>query len=146
MALPRPSAPSMALTLASLEKGHRFATATFELTAVWVRDYVAAVEDGAIAGIGDYVPPMALAAWSIRALLEQSSLPSGSIHAAQELTFARPAVIGESLGVHAEIVSRGERQGWVLMAVGLCVVDQGGVAVMDGRATITFPVDPEARR
>jgi acyl dehydratase len=134
----------MPLTLGSLEKGHRFAPATFELSEAWVRDYVAAVEDGAIAGIGDYVPPMALAALSIRALLEQSPLPPGSIHVGHELTFRRPVVIGGSLTAQAEVVSQGERQGWVLMGVGLSVADGAGEVVMDGRATITFSVDPVA--
>ena len=142
--MPRPMAPHMPPSLTTLEKGHRFAPATFELSEGWVSDYVAAVEDAAIAGVGDYVTPMALAALSIRALLEQSPLPSGSIHAAQELAFARPAAIGESLSVRAEIVSRGQRRGWVLMGVGLSVEDLAGGVVMDGRATITFPVDSEA--
>ena len=144
MGLPRPMAPHMPLSLASLEKGHRFAPATFALSEAWVSDYVAAVEDAAIANVGDYAPPLALAALSIRALLEQSPLPPGSIHAAQELAFARPVEIGESLSVRAEIVSRGERQGWVLMGVGLSVEDSAGAVVMDGRATITFPIDAEA--
>ena len=125
-------------------KGHRFAAAPCELSEAWVRAYVAATEDAAIANVGDYLPPMALAALSIRALLEQSPLPSGAIHVGQELTFKRPVVIGENLSVQAEVVSRGERQGWVLMGVGLSAADRGGAIVMEGRATITFPADPEA--
>jgi len=134
----------MQSTLAAVEKGHRFEPVRFSLSQEWVRDYVAAVEDGAIGGVGTYAPPMSLASLSIRALLEQSPLPPGSVHIGQELSFRRPAGVGENLTVHAEVSSRGERRGWVLMGVTLAVQSEDGSPVMDGRATITFPVDREA--
>jgi acyl dehydratase len=131
----------MPSTLASFEKGHRFAPAHFELSQDWVRDYIVAVEDGAIAATPGLVPPMSLAALSIRALLDEASLPPGSIHVGQELSFNRAVTIGESLTVRAQITSRGERQGWVLMGVALTVDDAREASVMEGRATITFPLD-----
>jgi acyl dehydratase len=131
----------MTTSLAELPKGHRFPSASFELSLEWVAEYVEAVDDRAIAAAGA-VPPMALAALSIRALLDQSPLPPGSIHVAQELSFKRAASVGEKLHTRAEIASRGERQGWVLMTVAHSVSDVSGGVVMDGRATITFPVDP----
>lgn len=129
----------MPQTLAELDKGYRFPAASFELTAEWVEAYAAAIE-----APGAGVPPMALAALSIRALLEQSPLPPGSIHAGQELSFARAASVGEKLSTQAEVVSRGERQGWVLMSVNHSVSDATGSDIMQGRATITFPIGPEA--
>ena len=132
----------MPATLASIEKGHRFASVQFQLSPEWVRDYVAAVEDDAIAAVGALVPPMALAALSIRALLGQAALPRGAIHVGQELAFKRSVTVGETLMAKAEITSRGERQGWVLMGVAMTVEDQAEAPVMQGRATITFPLDP----
>jgi acyl dehydratase len=128
----------MSQTLAALEKGHAFPATPFTLTEDWVRDYIEAVDDNAIAT--GSVPPMALAALSIRALLEHSGLPPGAIHLAQELSFRRAVAIGEILAASADVTSRGERQGWVLMGVSLKVTDEGGEAVMDGRATISFPL------
>jgi acyl dehydratase len=130
----------MPQTLAELEKGHSFPPIRFDLTADWVREYVASVEDNAISSAGA-VPPMALAALSIRTLLEQSGLPPGAIHVAQELSFRRPVEVGETLAASAEVTSRGERQGWVLMGVALKVEDVEHGSVMDGKATITFPLD-----
>jgi acyl dehydratase len=130
----------MPQTLAQLEKGHSFPPAPFTLTDHWVREYIAAVGDTAIESAGA-VPPMALAALSIRCLLEQSGLPPGAIHVAQELVFRRPVAVDETLAASAEVASRGERQGWVLMGVALEVADEAGQSVMSGRATITFPLD-----
>jgi hypothetical protein len=130
----------MPQTLAELAKGHAFPATTFTLTEDWVRDYIEAVDDRAIKSAGE-VPPMALAALSIRSLLEQSGLPPGAIHVAQDLSFRRPASVGETLSAGAELTSRGERQGWVLMSIAMHVEDQTGASVVDGRATITFPLD-----
>jgi acyl dehydratase len=130
----------MPQTLAQLEKGHTFLPASFDLSEEWVREYIASVEDQAIQSAGA-VPPMALAAISIRTLLEKAALPPGAIHVAQELSFARPVAAGDTLSASAEVISRGERQGWVLMSVSLAVRDQTQATVMDGKATITFPLD-----
>jgi len=132
----------MPSTLAALPKGHQFRATEFALTPEWVRDYTRAVEDEAIGALGtNHVPPMALAALAIRSLLQQAALPPGTVHAAQELSFRRPIAIGESLRAAATVVSRGERQGWVLMGVDLSVEGEDGAPVMTGRATVTFPVD-----
>ena len=127
-------------TLAALEKGHEFPPASFDLSEEWVEAYVASIEDEAIGALdGGFVPPMAIAALAIRALLEQASLPPGTLHAGQELTFTSPVRRGETLTVAARIASRGQRAGWVLMGVELRVA-RDGAAVMTGRATLSFPV------
>lgn len=126
-------------TLASAQKGHEFSTAEFELSPDWVSAYVTAVEDGAIASLGaDAVPPMAVAALAIRALLEGAGLPAGAIHVGQELAFRRAARAGDRLAVKASVASRGERAGWVLMGVDISV-ESGADEVMSGRAVVTFP-------
>ena len=126
-------------TLASVQKGHEFSTAEFELSPDWVSAYVTAVEDGAIASLGaDAVPPMAVAALAIRALLEGAGLPVGAIHVGQELSFRRAARVGERLAVTASVASRGERAGWVLMGVDI-TVSSGAGELMSGRAVVTFP-------
>ena len=134
----------MPQTLAELEKGHEFPPTTFELSSDWVTAYVAVVHDESARNLGaDTVPPMAVAALSVRALLERASLPPGSIHAAQELAFHRAAHTGDTVSVQARILSRGQRVGWVLMGISL-EATIGGEQVMTGRATITFPLDGSA--
>ena len=127
-------------TLAALEKGYEFPATSVDLSDQWVDAYIASVEDEAMAALdGGFVPPMAIAALAIRALLEHSSLPPGSLHAGQELAFIAPVRRGETLTVAARIASRGERAGWVLMGVELRVA-RDSVPVMTGRATLSFPV------
>jgi acyl dehydratase len=126
------------VSLAELKKGDEFPPVTFELSANWVSEYVAAVNDSA----ATEVPPMAIAALSIRAMLEHASLPPGTIHAGQELSFLRGARVGETLEVSGRVVSRGERAGWVLMSVEMRVA-AGVDELMNGRATVSFPVTSE---
>ncbi len=61
------------------------------------------------------------------------------MHSGHEFTFTSPVLRGERLWLTAMIVSRGQRAGWVLMGVELRVA-RDGVAVMTGRATLSFPV------
>jgi acyl dehydratase len=128
-------------SLAELQKGHEFPPATFELTDAWADAYIAAVQDETVARVGaDFVPPMAVAALSVRALLQHASLPPGSLHAGQELVFSSPVRRGDTLTATARIASRGERQGAVLMSIELDV-DRGAEDIMTGRATIAFPAE-----
>src|SRR3990172_7831743 len=121
--------------LDTLAKGHELAPSAFELTPEWVSEYVAAVEDEAIGSLGaDLVPPMAVAALAVRALLERAALPAGAVHIGQELEFRRAVRAGEKLPASARTLSRGERQGWLLMGIELRVDGEGG-PVMEGRAT-----------
>ena len=130
--------------LDTLAKGHELPPSAFELTPEWVREYVAAVQDEAIGLLGpELAPPMAVAALAVRALLERAALPPGAVHIGQEIAFRRAARVGERLSASARVVSRGERQGWLLMGIDLSVSGEGG-PVMEGRATLTMPVAEEA--
>src|SRR5881628_769087 len=135
----------MTVSLADLPKGHEFAVTSLKLTSEWVAAYVRALEDEAIAGVpGHAYPPLALAACSIRALLEQAALPEGAIHVGQELNFSLTSDSESEVVARARIASRGERRGWVLMGIDLSVENDSGGVMMSGRATITFPVSSEA--
>jgi len=131
----------MPTSLAALPKGYEFPPTTFALSREWVAQYLAAVGDETTATLeSDLVPPMALAALSIRALIEASPLPPGTLHAGQELSFRRAVRVSEELTANARIVSRGERAGWVLMSVDF-EVTASAEPVMTGRATVTFPAE-----
>jgi len=137
----------MTVSLADLPKGHEFAETRFKLTEEWVAEYVRAVDDeviGSVAGFG--FPPLALAACSVRALLEQAGLPDGAIHVGQELNFSLNCEGEPQVVARARIASRGERQGWVLMGIDLSVASESGAQIISGRTTITFPVSSEAAR
>lgn len=131
-------------SLDTLAKGHELPPFAFELSPEWVREYVVAVEDKAISALDEgLVPPMAVAALGVRALLDGASLPPGAIHLGQEMSFLRPVRVGERLSISARVVSRGERQGWVLLGIDLDVQGDDHGPVMKGRATLTMPVGRE---
>jgi hypothetical protein len=128
----------MTVSLADLPKGHEFAETRFELSRGWAAEYRAAVEDQTNSA---NLPPLALATFSIRALLDQAALPEGAIHVSQELSFLNRAEMGGVAVARARVASRGERQGWVLMSIEITVDANSGAQMMSGRATITFPAE-----
>ena len=134
-------------SLDTLAKGHELPPFAFELSPEWVREYVVAVEDEAISALDEgLVPPMAVAALGVRALLDGARLPPGAIHLGQEMSFLRPVRVGERLSISARVVSRGERQGWVLLGIELDVQGDDQGPVMKGRATLTMPAGREGER
>jgi acyl dehydratase len=132
----------MTRSLDKFRKGDRLTPAPIDLSLEPVLAYEDAVDDSFTSAFGYFVPPMALTALSIRSLLDRASLPSGAIHVGQEVSFNRSVEVGEELTAQAAVVSRGERQGWVLMGIDLTLRDRLGMDVMTGRATITFPLAP----
>jgi len=129
--------------LDTLPKGHQMPPSTFELSPQWVREYAAAVEDEAIGALdGSLVPPMAVAALAVRSLLEAAKLPPGAIHLGQEMSLLEPVRVGERLAVQAQVASRGERQGWIVMGIDLNVEGGDGRPAMQGRALLTMPAGP----
>src|SRR5207249_11253339 len=79
----------MTLSLAALPKGHEFAETRIKLTSEWVAGYVRSAEDDAIgSGVEFGFPPLALAACSIRALMDQAALPDVAIHVGLQLSFS----------------------------------------------------------
>ncbi len=134
----------MPASLDTLPKGHQLPASSFAVSPEWVRDYIEATEDEATPALGlGLVPPMALAALTIRALLQSAALPAGALHAGQELAFLRPVRVGERLSASAAVAGRGERRGWLLMTVDLSVRDERGDPVMTGRARVTMPAGAE---
>ncbi len=126
--------------LDQLPRGHRFAPASFALAGDWVDAYLQAVEDATTPALApETVPPLATLALAVRALLEQAHLPEGTLHLSQEMACHRAPRRGETVTAEAAIVSRGERQGWLLLSIELTVRDRQGDPVVSGRATLGVP-------
>ncbi|HXG36699.1 MAG TPA: MaoC family dehydratase [Dehalococcoidia bacterium] len=128
-------------SLDALPKGFRFPATALDLQRDWVNEYIAATEDETTGDISpEAVPPMALAALAIRTLLNNARLPEGAIHASQEIECLRPVKKGERVLVQAEILNKGERQGWGLLTVRFTLEGSAGEQVMTGRATLSMPL------
>jgi acyl dehydratase len=111
----------------------------------FVDDYLAAVEDTSPTYAElDAVPPMALAARALGALLKELALPPGTIHAAQELDFRRLVKAGQEVSCIASISKPMRRGEWQFVSAQFTLRSTGGEALMGGKSTVLVPVDQVA--
>jgi hypothetical protein len=120
--------------------------ARWPLPAQSVREYLQAVGDASpIYEEKGVVPPTAVAASAIGALLRKLSLPPGALHTSQELEFLGAARFGEEMACTARIVQAGSRGGWRFLTLQFSVSRPGGGAVLRGRSAVMIPLE-EGRR
>jgi len=109
-----------------------------------VERYLAAVRDES--GVFDpsdsctAVPPMAVAAFSLRGVLDDLGIPRGTLHTAQEMAFHGEVVVGETLSCTASIAQNAVRGSLRFIAVVMDVRDGGQSQVMTAKSTIVTPV------
>ena len=130
---------------ADLPRGHELPAAHFRLGADDVRRYLEAVEDRSNAyGQGPegpaWLPPLAVAALALRAILEQVELPAGALHAGQEVEFRHPVPVGADLRARARVAQRSEMRGAVISVIEFDVAEEGSATLaVVGRATVIAP-------
>lgn len=104
-----------------------------------VSRYVAAVDDGSSIAGSEFVPPMAVAALSVRGVVNDLRIPGGTLHLGQEIEFVDPVRVGETITCVAELSQNSLRGGSRILVVGLSVTADGGRTVMTGKSTIAVP-------
>ena len=125
-----------------LEIGQQLSSQPVTLDAKAVGDYVAAVDDANGPQSPDgaaLVPPMAIAALALSAVINVLQIPGGTIHASQELGFSASVPIGETLECTATLAQNSVRRGWRFLVVNMEAVSDDGIVVMDGKSTIMLP-------
>lgn len=106
--------------------------------------YAAAVRDES--GVFDpsdsrsAVPPMAVAAFSLRGVLDDLGIPRGTLHTAQEMSFHGEVSVAETLHCTASIAQNAVRGSLRFIAVVMDVRDGGQSLVMTAKSTIVTPV------
>jgi acyl dehydratase len=137
--------PANRPNIADLPRGHELPLADFRLDAAAVRRYLEAVEDRSGAyGQGPegpaWLPPLAVAALALRAIMGQVELPAGALHTGQEVEFRRPVPVGASLRSQARVAQRSEMRGAVISVIEFEVTEEGSsTPVVVGRATVMIP-------
>lgn len=86
-------------------------------------------------------PPMAVAALSLKGVVNDLAIPGGTLHVGQELEFRRAVAIGERLACNALLTQNSVRGSWRFLVVRLEVDDSDGHRVMDGKSTIMLPFE-----
>ena len=134
----------MTVDYSVLEPGQEISAQTHRLDADAVAKYVEAVDDRSEnfrdAGGMELAPPMAVAALSVRGVVNDLGIPGGTLHAGQELQFSGPVQIGEVLECRAKVLQNSVRGQWRFIVVEQTVLGSGGRRVMAGKSTIMVPV------
>ena len=127
------------LDFRGLARGDEFVIPSITFDASDVRAYLDATGEPAERWEG-VVPPLAIGAWALGALMEHVPLPGGALHAGQEFEFLRALTPGEALEASVTVAQRSERRGTVLLALAIelrAVAD--GDVVLRGRSTVAAP-------
>lgn len=125
-----------------LEAGQQLSSQSLVLDAKAVGDYVAAVSDASNPAAGDgtpLVPPMAIAALALSAVINTLQIPGGTIHASQELGFGASVPVGEAVECTATLAQNTVRRGWRFLVVNMEATSERDSIVMEGKSTIMLP-------
>ena len=128
---------------AALAVGDVISDRTFPLGLEGVQKYASAVRDES--GMFDptdeppTVPPMAVATFALRGVLDDLGIPEGTLHVGQEVSFLGAVAAGEELSCKAVISQNAVKTGFRLMAVGMDVRDGKDQPVMTAKSTILVP-------
>jgi len=119
-----------------LEVGYEFPAVSYELTSAIITKYKDAVEDHS--PVTDLVPPLAIAAYTLKAMSQFFQLPPGSIHASQELEFFKEVTIGSYISCRAQVVQKISRGGLNMVVIKLDALDENKERVLSGKATLSL--------
>ena len=123
-----------------IETGYEFHPVSYQLDAGMIAAYLQAVGDTSpLYQDSELVPPMAVAALAMAALLESISLPGGTIHVSQEIEFIDPVSVKDTITCRARVSRKHERGKLHLMTIELNVFNQTQEAVLSGKTSFVLP-------
>ena len=82
---------------------------------------------------------MALAALSVRGVVQDLRIPGGTLHLGQEVEFTGPVPVGETISCIAEMAQNSVRGGQRVLVIRLTVQTGDDRTVMKGKSTIAVP-------
>lgn len=113
---------------------------SWTLTGESVREYLSAVgDDLGVYGEVGLVPPLALCAYALGAMLERLSLPAGTIHSIQEMEALAGVAVGEVVHGEASPERPRSRGGLRFMTVSYTLKNAAGNVVQTGKTTVLTP-------
>ena len=126
----------MAVTLTELPAGHEFEALSIVLDAARARAYCEATGDTLpVYEEQDAVPPLAVAAFALGALLESVGLPPGTLHANEFVRAHQPVPAGSTVECRARVAQRSLRAGRVFIVLE-SEIRLEGVPAVTTRATV----------
>ena len=128
-------------SLAVLPAGHSFEPIAFSVDAERSRAYRAATGDTLpLYDESNAVPPLAVAALALGALMEVIDLPDGTLHGNQSLEAHAAVPVGAQLVCTPTITRNATRAGMVFTTFEFAITHEGAPAVTS-RATVLYPAE-----
>lgn len=125
--------------LTEFSAGDTFEPISITIDAERARAYRAAAGDSlAIYEESGIVPPLAVAAFALGALLEAVNLPPGSLHGSESVEMKGAVPMGGTIECRARLAQRSQRQGWIASALQSDIYHEGRL-VLSTRATVLSP-------
>ena len=113
---------------------------SWTVTGESVKAYLEAVgDDQDVYRDAGAVPPLALCAWTLGAMLEKLSLPAGTVHSIQEMEARQAVAVGEKIHALALPERPRTRGGLRFMTVGYTLKNGAGNIVQTGKTTVLTP-------
>ena len=110
---------------------------TWRVSRELVQDYLKSVGDGlAVYFEQNLVPPLALSAYALGALLQKMDLPSGAIHSLQEIEQLVPVALDSLITGLATLEKPRRRGNLEFITAVLTVTDDQGRTVQTGKTTV----------
>ncbi len=128
-----------------MEVGREVSRHSYCLDSALVSNYVEAVQDDSGLILDDsgaeLVPAMAVAALSMRGVVEDLRIPGGTLHVGQEFEFSGAVELGDSVDCVATLAQNSVRGDWRFLVVECLVSGEDDRDVMKGKSTIMIPAD-----
>jgi len=125
------------VTYEELVPDYEFSPVNYDLSEPLISKYLQAVD----ISDGGFVPPMAIAAYSLQAMAGALSLPPDAIaiHTSQEIEFFKLVPVGATIECHAKVARKITRASMRMLVLELNVFNQDKEKVQSGKTTIVFP-------
>jgi len=127
----------------NLKTGTEISKEFFVIDKDQVNDYLKALDDSSEDKLlnlyTQFIPPMCIAALSLRGVIIKLKIPGGTIHTAQEIEFKNSAIVGEGLYCKANLILNSIRVDWRFLTIQMNVTDQNEKPIMLGKSSIMLP-------
>ena len=140
-----PPEPRSAVGLETVRVGHEFPPAPLDFSRESVVSLLESLEAQLPQGEDgeELVPPSVVASLSLGALLRQTTLPPGALHASQEVHVRRPIPVGVNALCRAVVANTSQRAGMTIISLNFSVWSrpddaEGGDELATGAGAVMF--------
>jgi len=123
-----------------LAVGLEFPPSYFSVDFNTLSAYLKATEDSSELYDEGIVPPMAIAALAMKALMGQFEILPGTVHTSQQLTFLNIARVGEKLISIAKVTRKIARGKFHMFSISINVQKENGEIVITGELGFVLPL------